>query len=84
MGFKAGDLVRCISVDGLGAPKIVVGEIYTVSYSDGKYIHIKDKSVPGGGFFHSRFVLSQIMDTTEYDDIMAGQEIYSKLEGSNG
>lgn len=89
MKFKAGDLVRCISVDGLGNPKIVVGEIYTVSYLDGQYIHIKDihikdKSVPRGGFFSSRFVLSQIMDATEYEDIMAGQEIYSELEGSNG
>lgn len=81
MKFKAGDLVRCISVDGLGNPKIVVGEIYTVSYLDGQYIHITDKSVPAGGFFSSRFVLLQTMDATEYEDIMAGTEIYEKLEG---
>ena len=42
----------------------------------------------GGGYYPSRFVLMSpaarehiYMDAGEYDDILAGQEIYSKLEG---
>lgn len=81
--MKAGDLVECVSIEGLRNPKIVVGEIYTISFLEGDYIyiHIKDVSEPGGGYFPKRFVpLHTVLDASEYDDIIAGQEIYEELK----
>lgn len=78
--MKAGDLVECIDVSNLRNHKIVVGEIYEISYLDGQYVHLEGVTEPGGGFLPFRFIPAHTgMDASEYDDIMAGQEIYEEL-----
>lgn len=81
-GFEPGDIV---SFKGSTPTSTFVIERIEINFG-GTYIYLENVS---GGYYPNRFnlicsVQPQPLSSTEYEDIMAGQEIYSELEGSNG
>lgn len=75
--FNPGDTIEC--VDG-SMPK----GPYTVHACNQKYVKVKfDHGGISNGYFLRRFRLfesSTKMDSVDYEDILAGDEIYAKLK----
>lgn len=80
-GFGPGDIVSFKSDPTL------TYEIEKIEETNNEtFVYLKNRV---GGYYTRRFDLicsiqPQPLSSAEYDDIMAGQEIYSELEGSNG
>lgn len=76
--FNPGDTIECIDGSMPKGP-------YTVHACNQKYVKVKyDHGGISGGFFLHRFKLiieekPTKMDSVEYEDILAGDEIYAKL-----
>lgn len=83
--FKAGDIVRCKRANN-ACGLLVEGAIYTVvTAGDGSgSLELKEVPFPntrGVKFWdHERFDPYSPMDSTEYDDTLAGQAILEGLE----
>lgn len=84
--FVVGGLVRCLRAhDACGL--LAVGTVYTVAKVGAGAGSLELKEVPfpnarGLKFWdYTRFEPYYGMDSTEYDDTLAGQAIYRDLEG---
>lgn len=83
--FVVGGLVKCVRASG-SSGVLVANSTYTVAHISTAYsLELKEVPWPnseGIKFWdYERFEPYAPMDSTEYDDTLAGQAIYRDLEG---
>lgn len=76
--FKVGDYVKCIH-DGYST--LVEGEIYFVTGVDAKHVAWGPEGVGGAIFERFELANSRMYGADEYEEIVADQEAYARMEG---